>query len=557
MASTLNCFGVVLFSSFAASYTCRFPRVVQIRDDKDWSDCMTRDEMLKIAEPAIRQTAGALLAAEEDDFAARVEHTAAAAAAAAAAAGGGGNKAAPSEFGGESTAGPAKREYDDPMGIDALLDEQRAVKKEESVHWGAGGSGGSRSDDDDDEPHPFQRGRLSQAQDLMSPPPAADGVQYEGLAAHMLGDGAGHVEVGVEYADGAGDWRAGDAEQGGIGGGGEGAGGEGADRAMAYANGDGGGGKGGKGKGKKRKKSETSKRLVIPKGTVLSLFRPTDVSNMLGQHSAIFENKCFCVMSTDRHPDKSELERMIVRSNAHTHTHTPTLSHTRARMKTSVQSTKLMILVFRRLLLCPYCDVTGSQRWHLHSESNVAHLLYPGEVGGHDQSCRAAQSEEQGHHPLPVAAGLRGSDPPAALRQSLRDPRHGRDGLGPVARSRPLRRLVHCARGSSGPGNGPRGSVRQATSPLRNTHGSHGFSSSCSSFCQWITRSAAAISTSSARPQPSEFTVRHSEHSAAPPCETSTSRLSIAVPLFHSSATSGQFEPGPPRLRCSAFGCDE
>jgi len=237
--------------------------VVQIRDDKEWSDCMTRDgentqrkqeewrtlsvgifvgllrsssaliylchcdcafasDMLKLAEPAMpmRQSAGALLAGDDASSAA-----------------------------GAAAGGAGRRIYDDDdaLGLDALLEEQeRDVKQERDAaaygQWGAKEEGEGEGEGE----------RRSQALDLASSPPPQ--LPLFGLDAHMQGDGAGGVEVGALYAEGDGalDWRQGDGAA-------EGEGMSGAASALDAS-------PAGKKKGKKRKANDASKKVVIKKG---------------------------------------------------------------------------------------------------------------------------------------------------------------------------------------------------------------------------------------------------------------------------------------------------
>lgn len=234
--------------------------------------------MLKLAEPAIRQSAGALLAAEEDLSHKRLDVGAL------------GGDAAPAA----AAAGGAKLE--EGLSLEELLSQQVKDEPDRGDDWLA-------------PTRERETARVSQAQNLVSPPPpaaaAAAAAEIEGLDAHMQGAGAGAVEVGAIYADGAGDWRQGDAENMQW----NAADHAGMDAAAAAAAaGDGGGPK----KGKKRKaKADTgAKKLAIKKGTVLSLFQPTDVSQC-ALVSNLFENKSFCVMSTDKSPSKADLERTI------------------------------------------------------------------------------------------------------------------------------------------------------------------------------------------------------------------------------------------------------
>lgn len=231
--------------------------------------------MLKLAEPALRQSAGALLAAEEDLSHKRLDVGA---------------------LGGAAAAAPVGTKQEEGLGLEELLSQQVKDEPDRGDDWLA-------------QDRQREAARVSQAQNLVSPPPvaaAAAGVpaDIEGLDAHMQGEGAGAVEVGAIYADGAGDWRQGDAENMQW----NAADHAGMDAAAAAAA----AGDGGKKKGKKRKaKADTgAKKLAIKKGTVLSLFQPTDVSNC-ALISNLFENKSFCVMSTDKSPSKSDLERTI------------------------------------------------------------------------------------------------------------------------------------------------------------------------------------------------------------------------------------------------------
>lgn len=145
-------------------------------------------------------------------------------------------------------------------------------------------------------------------EDLISPPPAAAAAAHEPwqveaapAAAADAHDLEGAIAAGHDYGS---EWRMPDDAA--------------APPVDASAGGGGGGAK--RGKGKKRKAKDDSHRAAtaIKKGTVLSLFQPTDVSNIGVLASNIFEHKSFCVMSTDLKPSKPELERLIVRQQADT-----------------------------------------------------------------------------------------------------------------------------------------------------------------------------------------------------------------------------------------------
>lgn len=211
--------------------------------------------MLKLAEPAMRQSAGALLASDD----------------------------AGSAAGAAAGAGAGRRVYDDDnaLGLDALLEEQeRDVKQERDAagygEWGAKEEGEGGGD------------RPSQALDLASSPPPhqLQGAAHPlfGLDAHMQGDGAGGVEVGALYAEGDGalDWRQGDAAgEGGM---------SGAASALDAS-------PAGKKKGKKRKAKDDSKKVVIKKG----VSRTPHAAERLGARPASAASfgfssvSCFCL----------------------------------------------------------------------------------------------------------------------------------------------------------------------------------------------------------------------------------------------------------------------
>jgi len=291
-------------NKFSAGYTCRFPRVVQIRDDKDWTDCMTRDEMLKLAEPAKRSNAAAV-ALESDE----VNDLAARAAA----------------FGSSAAAARENARELNELGMNA--DDERGIKDEQRSEWGAGDSHARTAAaglaDDDALLNLLHKPRgaaaSSSAASAAAPAPPPSHTLYEGIDAHMQGDGDDAREVGAQLAsgDGALDWRQGDAERAPGSSGAEGFGigdvpGLSAAEAAAAVMMDAGGRKKRGGK-RKAKDSDAKRAATVKNGSVPSLFRPTAVAH-LSRLSNLFENKSFCVMSADRPPrgaDKAELERTI------------------------------------------------------------------------------------------------------------------------------------------------------------------------------------------------------------------------------------------------------